>query len=331
MQFDRLKRREFMTLLGGAAVWPVAARAQQQAAPVVGFLSARSPAEAAADLTAFRQGLGQAGYFEGKNLAMEYRWAEGRYDRLPAMAAELVARQVAVIAAVGAEPSGLAAKAATSTIPIVCTLAGDAVKAGLVSSLSHPGGNITGVTVTALELAPKRVELTHLLVPNTKALAALHNPKFPPALAEISDLQAAAHSLGLDVTVLDASDENEIDAAFSVLSRNKVGALIITADPFLLGHREQIVQLAAHHKIPTIYFFRDFVDAGGLMSYGPNIHNGYRQAGVYVGRILKGERAGELPVVQPTRFDLVINLRTARTLDLEIPTILLIQADEMIE
>ena len=331
MQFDRLKRREFMTLLGGAAVWPVAARAQQQAAPVVGFLSARSPAEAAADLAAFRQGLGQAGYFEGKNLAMEYRWAEGRYDRLPAMAAELVARQVAVIAAVGAEPSGLAAKAATSTIPIVCTLAGDAVKAGLVSSLNHPGGNITGVTVTALELAPKRVELTHLLVPNTKALAALHNPKFPPALAEISDLQAAAHSLGLDVTVLDASDENEIDAAFSVLSRNKVGALIITADPFLLGHREQIVQLAAHHKIPTIYFFRDFVDAGGLMSYGPNIHNGYRQAGVYVGRILKGERAGELPVVLPTRFDLVINLRTARTLDIEIPTILLIQADEMIE
>jgi putative ABC transport system substrate-binding protein len=326
-----MRRRDFITLLGGAAAWPLAARAQQPGLPVVGFLSSRSPAEAAADLAAFRQGLGQTGYFEGKNLAMEYRWAEGRYDRLPAMAAELVARQVAVIAAVGAEPSGLAAKAATSTIPIVCGLAGDAVKAGLVSSLNRPGGNITGVIVTALELAPKRVELAHQLVPNTKALAALNNPKFPPAVAEINDLQVAAHSVGLDVTVLDASDESEIDAAFSVLSRNKVGALIITTDPFLLGQREQLVQLAARHKIPTIYFFRDFVDAGGLMSYGPDIHNGYRQVGVYVGRILKGERAGELPVVQPTRFDLVINLRTARTLDLEIPTILLIRADELIE
>ena len=326
-----MRRRDFITLLGGAAAWPLASRAQQPGLPVVGFLSSRSPAEADADLAAFRQGLGQTGYFEGKNLTMEYRWAEGRYDRLPAMAAELVARQVAVIAAVGAEPSGLAARAATSTIPIVCGLAGDAVKAGLVSSLNRPGGNITGVIVTALELAPKRVELAHQLVPNTKALAALNNPKFPPAVAEISDLQVAAHSVGLDVTVLDASDESEIDAAFSVLSRNKVAALIITTDPFLLGQREQIVQLAARHKIPTIYFFRDFVDAGGLMSFGPDIHNGYRQVGVYVGRILKGERAGELPVVQPTRFDLVINLRTARTLDLEIPTILLIRADELIE
>src|ERR1700720_4646374 len=322
-----VRRRDFIVTLGGAATWPLVARAQQHTIPVIGYLSGFAPDAFAQTLGAFREGLGQTGYFEGKNLAVEYRWAEGRYDRLPAMAAELVARQVAVIAAVGAEPSGLAAKAATSTIPIVCGLAGDAVKAGLVSSLNHPGGNITGVIVTALELAPKRVELAHQLVPNTKALAALNNPKFPPALAEISDLQVAAHSVGLDVTVLDASDESEIDAAFSVLSRNKVGALIIAADPFLLGQREQIVQLAARHKIPTIYFFRDFVDAGGLMSYGPNIHNGYRQAGVYVGRILKGERAGELPVVLPTRFDLVINLRTARTLDIEIPTILLIRAE----
>ena len=326
-----MRRREFITLVGGAVTWPLAAAAQQPAMPVVGFLSSRSPAESASDLAAFRQGLGQAGYYEGKSVAVEYRWAEGRYDRLPAMAAELVARHVAVIAAVGAEPSALAAKAATSTIPIVCTLAGDAVKAGLVSSLNHPGGNITGVTVTALELAPKRVELAHLLVPNTRALAVLNNPKFPPTLAEISDLQIAARSVGLDVTVLDASDRTEIDAAFSVLSRNKFGALIIASDPLLLGQREQIVQLAARHNIPTIYFFRDFVDAGGLMSYGPNIHNGYRQAGVYVGRILKGERAGELPIVLPTRFDLVINLRTARTLDLEIPTMLLIGADELIE
>jgi len=327
-----MRRREFITLISSAAVLlPRATRAQQQGLPVVGFLSARSPAESAADLAAFRQGLGQTGYFEGKNLAMEYRWAEGRYDRLPAMAAELVARQVAVIAAAGGEPSGLAAKAATSTIPIVCTLGGDAVAAGLVSSLNHPGGNITGVTIIGLEMAPKRVELAHLLVPNTRGLAALINPKFPMALAEMRDLQAAAHSLGLDITVLDASGESEIDAAFAALPRHKVGALIINTDPLLLGQRDQIVQLAARHKIPTVYFLRDFVDAGGLMSYGPDIHNGYRQAGVYVGRILKGEKVGELPVVQPAKFDLVINLRTARALGLEIPTILLIRADEVIE
>ena len=326
-----MRRREFITFLGGATMWPLAARAHQQGMPVVGFLSARSPAEASADLAAFRHGLEQTGYFEGRNLAIEYRWAEGRYDRLPAMAAELVARQVAVIAAAGGEPSGLAAKAATSTIPIVCTLGGDAVEAGLVSSLNHPGGNITGVTIVGLETAPKRVELAHLLVPNTRALAALINPKFPLALSEMRDLQAAAHSLGLDITMLDASGESEISEAFAAIPRDKVGALIINTDPLLLGQREQIVQLAARYKIPTIYFLRDFVDAGGLMSYGPNIHNGYRQAGVYVGRILKGEEVGDLPVVQPTRFDLVINLRTAKTLGLEIPTILLIGANEVIE
>jgi putative ABC transport system substrate-binding protein len=325
-----MRRREFISLLGGAAAWPLAARAQQPTMPVIGFMSARSPAEAASDLAAFRQGLGQTGYFEGKNVAIEYRWAEGRYDRMPGMAADLVARQVAVIAAAGGEPSGLAAKAATSTIPIVCTLGGDAVKAGLVSSLNHPGGNITGVTIIGLELAPKRVELAHLLVPDARALAALNNPKFPPAVTEMLDMQNAAHSLGLDITMLNASGESEIDAAFAALPR-EAGALLINTDPLLLGQREQIVELAARHKIPTIYFLRDFVDVGGLMSYGPNIHNGYRQAGVYVGRILKGEKVGELPVVQPSRFDLVINLRTARALDLDIPTALLIRADEMIE
>jgi ABC-type uncharacterized transport system substrate-binding protein len=212
-----MRRREFITFMGAAAAWPVAARAQAPGLPVVGFLSARSPAEAVADLAAFRQGLGQTGYFEGKNLAMEYRWAEGRYDGLPAMAGELVARQVAVIAAVGGEPSGLAAKAATSTIPIVCSLGGDAVADGLVPNLNHPGGNITGVTLQGQEMAPKRLELAHLLAPNTSRLAALSNSKFPLALAEIRDLRAAAHSLGLDITVLDASDETEIDAAFAAL------------------------------------------------------------------------------------------------------------------
>ena len=327
-----MRRREFITLLGGAAAaWPLAARAQQQALPVIGFMSARSPREGASDLAAFRQGLEQTGYFEGKNVAIEYRWAEGRYDRLPALAAELVARQVAVIAAVGGEPSGLAAKAATATIPIVCTLGGDAISAGLVAHLNRPDGNITGVTIMGLEMGPKRIELAHQLVPNGSALATLVNSKFPPTLAEAHDMEAAAHSLGLQLTLLDASTEVGIDAAFADLARQKLDALLINTDPFLYGQREQIVQLAARYKVPTLYFLREFVDAGGLMSYGPNIHNGYRQAGIYVGRILKGEKVADLPVVQPTKFDLVINLRTAKALRLEIPTILLIRADEIIE
>jgi putative tryptophan/tyrosine transport system substrate-binding protein len=327
-----MKRREFIALLcGSAAAWPLAARAQQATMPVIGFLSSRSPAESASDLVAFRQGLGQTDYFEGKNVTIEYRWAEGHYDRLPALAAQLVARRVAVIAAVGGEPSGLAAKAATATTPIVCTLGGDAVAAGLVAHLNRPGGNITGVTIMGLEMGPKRVELAHQLVPNGSALATLINSKFPLTLTEAHDMEAAAHSLGLQLTVLDASTEGEIEAVFADLPRQKVDALLINTDPFLFGQREQIVQLAARYKIPTLYFLREFVDAGGLMSYGPRVTNGYRQAGIYVGRILKGEKVGELPVVQPTKFDLVINLRTAKTLGLEIPTILLVRADEVIE
>jgi len=325
-------RREFITLLGGALVgWPLTAGAQQPGIPVIGFLSSRSPAESGSALAAFRQGLGQAGYFEGKNVTIEYRWAEGQYDRLPALAAELVARKVAVMAAVGGEPSGLAAKAATATIPIVCSLGGDAVEAGLVDSLNRPGGNITGVTLMAQEMGPKRLEFAHQLVPNGNALAALVNPKYPLALAEARDMQAAARSLGLQLAVLDASTQNEIDAAFAGLVRHKVDALLINTDPFLLGQREQIVQLAARTNVPAMYFLSDFVDAGGLMSYGPKVANSYRQTGIYVGRILKGEKVDELPFVLPTRFDLVINLRTARALGLEIPTTLLIRADEVIE
>jgi putative tryptophan/tyrosine transport system substrate-binding protein len=331
-RMGRMKRREFITLLAGAAAaWPLSASAQQSAMPVIGFLSSRSPAESASDLVAFRQGLGQTDYFEGKNVTIEYRWAEGHYDRLPALAAQLVARRVAVIAAVGGEPSGLAAKAATATTPIVCTLGGDAVAAGLVAHLNRPGGNITGVTIMGLEMGPKRVELAHQLVPNGSALATLINSKFPLTLTEAHDMEAAAHSLGLQLTVLDASTEGEIEAVFADLPQQKVDALLINTDPFLFGQREQIVQLAARYKIPTLYFLREFVDAGGLMSYGPRVTNGYRQAGIYVGRILKGEKVGELPVVQPTKFDLVINLRTAKTLGLEIPTILLVRADEVIE
>jgi putative tryptophan/tyrosine transport system substrate-binding protein len=328
----QMRRRKFITLIGGAAaVWPLAARAQQQGMPVVGFMSARSPAEAASDLAAFRHGLGQTGHFEGKNVTIEYRWAEGHYDRLPAMATELVARQVAVIAAVGGEPSGLAAKAATTTIPIVCSLGGDAVKAGLVTQLNRPGGNITGVSILGSEMGPKRLEFAHQLVPNASTLAVLINSKFPLGLAEARDMEAAAHSLGLQITVLDASSENEIDRAFAVLAEHKVDVLIINTDPFLLGQRQQIVELAARRNIPTVYFLREFVDAGGLMSYGPSVANSYRQAGIYVGRILKGENVGELPVVQPTKFDLVINLRSAKSLGLEIPTNLLVRADDVIE
>jgi putative tryptophan/tyrosine transport system substrate-binding protein len=327
-----MRRREFITLGGGAAItWPLAVRAQQQAIPVVGFLSSRSPAEAASDLAAFRQGLGQTGFFEGKNVSIEYRWAEGHYDRLPDMATEFVTQQVAVIAAVGGEPSGLAAKAATNTIPIVCTLGGDAVKAGLVTQLNRPGGNITGVTIIGAEMGPKRLELTHQLVPNASAVAVLINPKYSPGLAEARDMEAAAQSLGLQITVLEASSESEIDSAFAVLAQHKTDPLIINTDPFLLGQRQQIVQLAARRNVPTVYFLREFVDAGGLMSYGPSVANSYRQAGIYVGRILKGEKVGELPVVQPTKFDLVINLRTASALGLEIPTNLLVRADEVIE
>jgi len=328
-----MRRREFMALFGGAAAttWPFATNAQQSAMPVVGFLSSRSPAEAASDLSAFRRGLGQTGYFEGKNITIEYRWAEGHYDRLPAMATELVARQVAAIAAVGGEPSGLAAKAVTTTIPIVCSLGGDAVKAGLVTQLNRPGGNITGVSILGAEMGPKRLELAHQLVPNASTLAVLINSKFPMGLAEAHDMQTAARSLGLQITVLDASNESEIETAFAVLAQKKIDGLVINTDPFLLGQRQQIVQLAARHNIPAVYFLREFVDAGGLMSYGPSVANSYRQVGIYVGRILKGENAGDLPVVQPTKFDLVINLRAASALGLEIPTNLLVRADEVIE
>src|SRR5262249_3357762 len=313
----QMRRREILRMLGGAAAWPFTAHAQQQAMPVVGFLSARSPGESATDLAAFRHGLGHAGYYDGKDVIIEYRWAEGHYDRLPAMAAELVAHQVAVLAAVGGEPSGLAAKAATNTIPIVCTLGGDAVKAGLVTQLNRPGGNITGVSIVGSEIGPKRLELTHQLIPNASAVAVLINPKYSPGLAEARDMEAAAHSLGLQITVLEASSESEIDSAFAVLPQHKTDPLIINTDPFLLGQRKQIVQLAARHNVPTVYFLREFVDAGGLMSYGPSVANSYRQAGIYVGRVLKGENVGELPVVQPTKFDLVINLRTAIALGLE--------------
>jgi putative tryptophan/tyrosine transport system substrate-binding protein len=327
-----MKRRTFITVLvGTAASWSLAARAQQSATPVIGFLSARSPAEAASVLAAFRQGLGETGYFEGKNVAIEYRWAEGQYDRLPALAAELVSRQVAVIAATGGEPSPLAAKAATATIPIVFTLGGDPVETGLVASLNRPGGNLTGTTIMTVEMGPKRLGILRQLVPNAVAVAMLINPNLQTASAEVRNVRDAATTLGMQINVLNARTESEIDTAFRTTLQQKTDALIVGTDPFLLGQRDQIVRLAAHHAVPTMYFLREFVEAGGLLSYGPNITNGYRQAGVYTGRILNGAKPTELPVLRPTSFQLFINLKTAKTLGLTISATLLATADEVIE
>jgi putative ABC transport system substrate-binding protein len=325
-------RRKFITLLGGATVsWPLAARAQPSALPVIGFLNARSPDEAASTVGAFRQGLGESGYFEGKNVTIEYRWAEGRYDRLPAFAAELVSRQVAVIAATGGDPSALAAKAATGTIPIVFTIGGDPVQLGLVASLNKPGANVTGVTFIFSELGTKRLELLRQLLPNASTIAMLVNPDFPPTHAEVTDVQAGARSLGLQINVLNASTERQIDIAFATIVQQRAAALIVGIDPFLLGQRDQLVQLTARHAIPAIYFSRESVDAGGLMSYGPNFATGYRQAGIYAGQILSGVKPAELPVLQPTSFVFFFNLRTAKGLGIKVPPTLLALADEVIE
>ena len=327
-----MRRREFIATLGGAAAsLPLIARAQQPSMPVIGFLSARSPAEAASVLSAFRQDLGETGYFEGKNVTIEYRWAEGRYDRLPALVAELVDRQVTVIAATGGEPSPLAAQAATRTIPIVFTLGGDPVEAGLVVSFNRPGGNLTGTTIMGVELGPKRLDILRQLIPAATTVAILVNPAFQLTGAEVHNVKDAARSVGITVSVLNASTEAEIDAAFKTIIQQKTDALIVGTDPFLLGQRYQLVQLTARHTVPAIYFLREFVEAGGLLSYGPSIANGYRQAGVYVGRILGGAKPAELPVLRPTTFQLVINLKTAKALGLTIPSNLLAIADEVIE
>jgi putative ABC transport system substrate-binding protein len=322
-----MRRREFISLIGAAAAsWPLVARAQLPS-PVIGFLSSRSPDDAAHLLRAFRSGLLETGYIEGQNVRVEYRWARGQYDQLPAMAAELTKIPVAVIAATGGEPSGLAAKAATSIIPIVF-IVGDPIKLGLVASYNRPGGNATGVNALTPKLEAKRLGLLHELVPRAAMIGALVNPLYQPSDEQAKDLQEAALSLGLQIEILLASNDRDIDAAFESVAERKIATLLVAADPFFDTQRVKIVALAARHKLPTIYQFREYVVGDGLMSYGIDPADLYRQVGVYTGRILKGEKPGDLPVVQPTRFQLVINLKTAKSLGLTVPFGLLNAADD---
>ena len=326
-----MKRREFISLLGGAAAaWPLAARAQQPAMPVVGFLNSETPTGWAPNVAAFRKGLSETGFVEGRNVAIEYRWGEGHTDRLPALAADLVRRQVAVIAAAGAS-SSLAAKAATTTIPIVFSAGIDPVAAGLVASLSRPTGNVTGVTNLGVELLQKQVEMLHEVVPTATTVVGLVNPTFPGSEAQARDLQAAARKLGLELHVVYASSERDLDTASETMVRLGTAALVIGVDPFFFSRREQIVALAAEHAIPTIYAGRETAGADGLMSYGNSLADAYRRAGIHTGRILKGAKPSELPVDQATKFELIINLKTAKELGLEVPPTLLARADEVIE
>jgi ABC-type uncharacterized transport system substrate-binding protein len=329
-----MRRREFIKTLVGittAAVLPRELRGQQPAVPVIGFLSSRSPAESEAVLSAFRQGLAEAGYVVGQNVTIEYRWAEGGYERLPALAAELVGLRVAVLLAAGGPPSALAAKKATSTIPIVFSAADDPVGLGLVESLSRPGGNITGMSVFNSTLGAKRLALLHELVPSARTIAYLANPANPSVQLEVNAIQQAAKALGLDLQVLNASTDAEISAAFTRLTELRAGAMIVAGEPFFDSRRAAIVELAARHSIPASYSWRENVAMGGLLSYGSSIVDSYRKSGTYCGRILKGERPADLPVMQPTKFELTFNLKTASALGLAVPPALLIGADELIE
>src|SRR5262245_35168013 len=328
-----MRRREFITLVGGAAAaWPLAARAQQTGVPVIGFLNSTSAGPNSYNLDAFRQGLSESGYIEGQNVAIEYRWADGHHDRLPSLAVELVRRGVAVIVATGAGGvAAQAAKRATSTIPIVFTSAIDPIKAGLVASVNRPGGNATGVIQLAPIMEGKRLQLLHELVPSAAAIGVLFNPTNPSAETQTIDVHAAARSVGRQVHVATASNEGEFDEAFTSLVRQRIGGLHVTADSYFNSRREQLVALAARHKLPAIYEWREFTAAGGLMSYGTRITDAYHQIAVYCGRILRGANPAELPVVQPTKFELVINLKTANALGLTVPNAMQLLADEVIE
>ena len=325
-----MRRRDFITLVGGTAAWPLAARAQQAAMPVIGFLHAGSPEPSAHLLAAFRKGLTETGYVEGQNVAIEYRWAEGQYDRLSALAADLVRSRVTVIAANGT-PGALVVKAATTTIPIVFSVTDDPAKLGLVTSLSRPGGNATGVNFVVAELESKQIGLLHELVPAATRVGLLVNPNYPLTGAVTTDVIAAASAIGFAVDVVQASDSREIEAAFTTLVRNKADALLVGPDAVLLNRRLQLAILAARHAIPAMYNVREYPEAGGLVSYGTSQTEAYRQVGVYTGKILKGAKPADLPVIQSSKFELVINLPTARAIGLEIPPTLLARADEVIE
>ena len=326
-----MRRRDVIKLLAGsAAAWPLATRAQQPATLVVGFMNGSSPEAFAPTVTAFRQGLNETGYVEGQNVKIEYRWAEGRYDRLPGIAADLVRRQMVVIAATGT-PAALAAKAATAVIPVIFETAGDPVALGFVASLNRPGGNVTGVTQLSSELVSKRLRLLHDLIPAATNIGLLVNPTDPRAETQTRDVQEAAHALGLRIHVLNASSEAEIDTAFSDLVKLRAGALVVGTGELFNSRAAQLAALAAREQVPAIYQYREFAAAGGLISYGTSLTDAYRLAGIYTGRVLKGEKTADLPVVRPTKFELVINLKTADALGLSIPAGVLAIADEVIE
>jgi putative tryptophan/tyrosine transport system substrate-binding protein len=326
-----MNRREFITLLGGVAAWPVAVRAQQPTMPVIGFLSSGWQQSDASRLAAFREGLNETGNVGGHQVSSEYRWAEDHYDRLPALAAELIRRQTAVIVAVGGPTAALAAKAATTTVPIVFTIASDPVKLGLVASLNRPGGNITGVTTLGSMVVAKQFEVLHETVPKAMVFGFLVNPDNPNAETDTREAQEATRILGLQLQIANASSEHEIDTAFTTLAQKGVGAVVVVSDALFNSRPDHLVALAARHALPAIYSLREFITAGGLMSYGNRLADAYRQAGVHTGRILKGEKPADLPVVQATKVELVINSKTAQALGLTIPIHLLGRADEMIE
>jgi ABC-type uncharacterized transport system substrate-binding protein len=329
IQFLR-RRRQFITLLGGAVAWPLAARAQQPVMPVIGFLSSVSQAQTRHMVAAFQRGLGETGWMDGRNVAIDYRFVDGQYDRLPALASEMVRRPVSLILAAG-PPAALAAKVATTTVPIVFVVGFDPVGAGLVASFNRPSGNATGVVLVSGQLGQKRLELVRDLVPKATVVAMLANPLSPDAVPEIREVQAAAQVNGLQLRMLNASTPSDIEAAFASLAKQRPDALLVGGDPFYMARREDIVQLVARSGLPAVYPFREFTEAGGLISYGTSLANAYRQAGIYAGRILGGVKPGDLPVMQPTTFELVINLKAAKALGVDIPPTLHARSDEVIE